>query len=238
MLFVDLRKAYDSVPRAALWFVLQRRGVPDVMIELVRSLHDGMSATVTVGGGRSEPFSVCNGLRQWCTVTPTLFILYFSFVIDRWLSRCQAARVEVQFKLGGKLVGERTRRPSSFVMSKCLFADDAALVCSCRENMVLAARMSDKVAGESGLTLSVPKTKLLVAGTGLTSDDLAPLELDEGVVDVVDQFKYLGSLVEARGGVVAEVSNRIAQASRAFGSLHNSVFTASDLTLETKRMVY
>ena len=98
--------------------------------------------------------------------------------------------------------------------------------------------MFDKVAGKSGLTLSVPKTKLLVTGTGLTSDDLAPLELDEGVVDVVDQFKYLGSLVEARGSVVAEVCNRIAEASRAFGSLRNSVFTASDLTLETKRMVY
>ena len=110
------------------------------MIELVRSLHDGMSATVTAGGGRSEPFSVCNGLRQGCTIAPTLFILYFSsFVIDRWLSQCQAAVVEVQFKLGGKLVGERTRRPSSFVMSECLFTDDDALVCSCRENMVLAA---------------------------------------------------------------------------------------------------
>ena len=48
--------------------------------------------------------------------------------------------------------------------------------------------MFDKVAGNSGLALSVPKTKLLVAGTGLTSDDLAPLELDEGVVDVVDQL--------------------------------------------------
>ena len=238
LLFVDLRKAYDSVPRAALWCTLQRRGIPDVMIEFVRSLHDGMSATVTAGGGRLELFLVRNGLRQGCTIAPTLFILYFSFVIDRWLSRCQAAGVEVQFKLGGKLVSERTRRPSSFVMSECLFADDAALVCSCRENMALAARMFDEVAGESGFTLSVPKTKLLLAGTGLTSDDLAPLDLDEGVVDVVDQFKYLGSLVEARGGMVAEVSNRIAQASRAFGSLRNSVFTASDLTLETKRMVY
>ena len=145
-----------------------------------------MSATVTVGGGRSEPFSVRNGLRQGCTIAPTLFILYFGLVIDRWLDRCQAAGVEVQFKLGGRLIGERTKRPSSFVLSEYLFADDAALVCSCREDVVLTARIFDEVATENGLTLSVPKTKLLVAGLGLTIDDLAPLELDGGVVEVVE----------------------------------------------------
>ena len=53
------------------------------------------------------------------------------------------------------------------------------------------------------------KTKLLVAGIGLTNDNLAPLELDGGVVEVVKQFKYLGLLVEALGGVVGEVSCRI-----------------------------
>ena len=82
LLFVDLRKAYDSVLRAALWCTLQKYGVPDVMIELIRSLHDGMSATVTVGGGRFEPFLVQNGLHQECTIAPTLFILYFGLVID------------------------------------------------------------------------------------------------------------------------------------------------------------
>ena len=51
-----------------------------------------------------------------------------------------------------------------------LFADDAALLCSCRENMVLVARIFDEVATENDLTLSVPKTKLLVAGIVLTND--------------------------------------------------------------------
>ena len=44
--------------------------------------------------------------------------------------------------------------------------------------------------------------------------------------------------MEARGGVVGEVTCRIAQVSRAIGSLCDSVFTASDLTMKTKRMMY
>jgi len=58
--------------------------------------------------------------------------------------------------------------------------------------MASAARIFNEVAVDFGLTLSIPKTKLLAAGTGLSSDDLALLELGESVVDVVDQFKYLG----------------------------------------------
>ena len=76
--------------------------------------------------------------------------------------------------------------------------------------MVLAARMFDKLATEYGLTLSVPKTKLLVAVLGLTNNDLAPLELNRGVVEVVEHFKYLGSLVEVCGRVVGEVGCKIA----------------------------
>ena len=41
---------------------MQDYGVPDTMIELLWSLHDGMSAIIViVGDGRSEPFSVWNG---------------------------------------------------------------------------------------------------------------------------------------------------------------------------------
>ena len=76
-----------------------------------------MSTTVTIGGGKSDTFLVQNHLHQGCTLAPTL---YFGLIIHRWFSRCQAAGMKVQFMLGGKFVGERTRRQSSFVVSGCL----------------------------------------------------------------------------------------------------------------------
>ena len=45
LLFVDLR-TYDSVPRQALWCALRKYGVPDCLIDLVCSFHDGIVATV------------------------------------------------------------------------------------------------------------------------------------------------------------------------------------------------
>ena len=52
VLFVDLKKAYDSVPRQALWRVLEKCGVPTVMLSIIQSCHQGMRAEVRVG--RSE----------------------------------------------------------------------------------------------------------------------------------------------------------------------------------------
>ena len=119
-----------------------------------------------------------------------------------------------------------------------LACDDAALICSSRADMDVAARIFEEVTVEFGLTLSILKTKLLVAGVHLTTGDLASLELGGGSVEVVKEFKYLGSLIEAHGRMTGEVTCQIAQASRVFGELCSSVFTACDLSLETKRLVY
>ena len=37
ILFIDLKKAYDSVPIAAMWLILAKYGVPDAVICLIRS---------------------------------------------------------------------------------------------------------------------------------------------------------------------------------------------------------
>ena len=44
VLFVDLQKAYDSIPRSAMWTVLESYGVPPTMLSVIRSFHDNMLA--------------------------------------------------------------------------------------------------------------------------------------------------------------------------------------------------
>ncbi len=73
MLLIDLRKAYDSVPRQVLWCALESYGILEPMLQLICSLHDGMKAEVTVDGQVAPEFEVRNGLRQGCVLAPTLF---------------------------------------------------------------------------------------------------------------------------------------------------------------------
>lgn len=65
LLFVVLKKAYDSVPRPALWRVLKKHGVPPTMLSLIRSFHDGMKAEVTVGDTTTDRIKVTSTSARW-----------------------------------------------------------------------------------------------------------------------------------------------------------------------------
>jgi len=42
VMFIDLEKGYNSVPRSALWTVLLKCGMPPTMLNIIQSFHDGM----------------------------------------------------------------------------------------------------------------------------------------------------------------------------------------------------
>ena len=84
ILFVDLRKAYDSVPHQALWQVLLEYGIPPVVVNLLRSLHDGMKAEVTVDGSVTPEIEVQNGLCQGCTIASLVVRSWQCAVQTRW----------------------------------------------------------------------------------------------------------------------------------------------------------
>ncbi len=122
--------------------------------------------------------------------------------------------------------------------TELLFADHAAAVSVDRNTMERVAVELKKVTRAWGLTLSVRKTKLLVAGALGTEDEARPIMLEGGEVECVTNFKYLGSVLEANGGVGMEVRKRIAKTARAFGALKGPIFNNSNLSYKTKRMVY
>ena len=142
------------------------------------------------------------------------------------------------YKCRGKLIGERTRSPSSLSLTELLFADDAAAVGTTRESMERAAHVLEEVTSEWGLSVSVAKTKQLVAGVDCEESDLQPINIRGGTIETVTKFKYLGSIIEANGSVQREVENRISKASRVFSALKRPVFADKDLSLATKRLLY
>ena len=241
IIYVDLKKAYDSVPWEALWQALKKLGIPTLLIKLIKSFHEGMKAQVLVNGEiPDEHISVVNGLRQGCTMAPTLFNLYGCIVAERWKERLDVEGVGICIchKTDGKLFRRYTKSGLRELLTECQFADDVALLASTRMGAEKTTLTYMEVADDFGLTVSVPKTKLSVCGYGINEEDKKPIAVNGGEIECIDEFPYLGSVVMSNGRLYAEVDRCIANASRAFGALRKPVFDDENLSLSTKRKVY
>ena len=81
MAFIDLKKAYDSVPRETIWKTLEARRVS---MSYVRAIHDMYSRSTTfvrTAIGDTEDFLVEIGLHQGSSLSPYLFALIMDQII-------------------------------------------------------------------------------------------------------------------------------------------------------------
>ena len=115
--------------------MLKKCGVPPVMLSLIRSCHDDMTAVMRVSGGTTDEIIIRKGLRQGCTMAPGLFNLYFAAMVACWRGQCPEAGVIVRYKIGRRLVGDRTAKAilESIQVTESKFADDAALYAVTRQ---------------------------------------------------------------------------------------------------------
>ena len=66
---VDIKSAFDSVCRVALWKSLRDRGVvPDFLLKLLEDPHSHTGARVSVGDKLSERFITTSSVRQGCVL--------------------------------------------------------------------------------------------------------------------------------------------------------------------------
>ena len=123
--FVDLEKAYDHIPRDKLWAVLLQYSIDGQLLTIIKSLYMHSEVCVRVNSAMTKPFRVSVELRQRCSLSPILFLIY----MDRIVKKSESC--------GGEKIGECTAQ-------RLLFADDFVLLDSTQSGLQQALdRFSD-----------------------------------------------------------------------------------------------
>ena len=81
--FVDLEKTYDRIPRDKLWTVLLQYDIDGQLSTAIKSLHMHSKVCVRVNSARTKPFRVSVGLRQGCSLSPILFLIYMNRIVEK-----------------------------------------------------------------------------------------------------------------------------------------------------------
>ena len=75
MVFIDFRKAFDSVDRDTLMKILLAYGIPKKIVDLISLLYTNTSAQVITPDGKTEFFEILAGVLQGDTLAPYLFVI-------------------------------------------------------------------------------------------------------------------------------------------------------------------
>jgi hypothetical protein len=82
-LFIDFKKAYDSVKREVLYNILLEFGIPKKLVRLIKMCLNETCIKVRIGKLLSDKFPIQNGLKQGDALSPLLFNFALEYAVRK-----------------------------------------------------------------------------------------------------------------------------------------------------------
>jgi hypothetical protein len=213
LVFVDFRKAFDSIDRSAISSILIMYGVPQLLVTAVMELYYNTKAFVQVGNDRTEDFVTSSGVLQGDTLAPFLFIVILDCVLRRSLKEAD----------GYVVSRRRSRRHLAVTLAALAFADDIALACKDPEAAQRSLTRLCEEGARVGLIINAKKTEVL--HVGVQRAPALTLPSGETIAECQD-FRYLGSVVVSPDEIIADRRGQARRAAQQLSSIFSSA--ASD----------
>jgi len=210
-IFWDLKKAFDKVPRPAMWAVLARFGCPEDFITLIRALHDRMVGRVCHQSILSEPFPITGGLKQGCVLAPTCSSLYVAAMLNE--VPLSSPGINLRYRMDGglfKLARFRAKSKTSTITAHELqFADDNATPAQTIDYLHTIAAVYNVSYKHFGMAVNTDKTKVINQTPPGQTSSRTNVGINGEHLGEVDYFPYLGSILSKTTTCAKDIENRI-----------------------------
>jgi hypothetical protein len=174
--YLDIKAAYDTVHRPALWSGLRARGTEGAMLRVLKALFEPNRSRVVVQGNQSRTLRHPAGLLQGSILSPILYATHIDGLAGR-------LRDGTRLCLGGQ-------RTAAF-----MYADDIALVAVSAGELARQLATCEQFSVEKGFRFQPVKCEI-VAGEG---EDTTECRLYGQPLKRVRTFTYLGVTMNERG---------------------------------------
>ena len=176
--FLDLRKAFDTVPRSPLFKKLSNLGIRGKMLRVISELYTGNVARVQIQDYLSPSFKINRGVMQGSKLGPVLFNVFINDLLEELHNS----------SLGAKLAG--------LIISTLGFADDIVLIADKPDHLQQLLLICESWAKRNGMSFNLGKCNVMVFNH--KPNDLH-FYLTGKELSIVEKYKYLGILLSSSG---------------------------------------
>ena len=210
IVYVDIKKAFDSLPRDAIWEVLRNINIKGTLLEMIQVLYKNTTADVKLGTTTSVTFETTTGVKQGCAMSGTLFIAVFDAIL-RTCTRDHNSGITVKWRIpkGRKCRGDTVGGTEG--VGHLAYADD---LCICSNDINKLRNTSAALASTLeywGLSININKTKIQVLQQEKVARPVS-IMIKGQELEQVKVFMYLGSIIEENGEINATISHNIRSA--------------------------
>ncbi|KAH9245083.1 hypothetical protein BASA81_017471 [Batrachochytrium salamandrivorans] len=222
VLFIDIRKAFDTVPVGALLWKLQNMGFPRRTLAFLKALYTSSSARARAGSLLSDPFPVQRGVRQGCPLSGLLFNLFINDILDG------VAPITVPGL-------PRDTNPIRGLM----YADDVAVFADSEQSLLAASTAIEQWANQWEMQFGVAKCGI-ISFTGHLAprlDNPLDIRLHGQLVSRVESYKYLGVLIDSKLDHSAWLKQKRSALEHTISALH-PVLANHQLTVNYRSRIF
>ena len=196
--FLDLKGAFDRVPRTLLWEALQRRGVHGRMLAAIQSLYADARYAINIRGRHGEKIQSSIGVKQGCPLSPTLFGLLLDGLHFTLAEQCSWA---------GPWLNSQLATGQLDTLQDLGYADDFCLLANTPPELQQVLDVAFAYLSSIGMEVSVEKTCVMVFGKAPRRGTAPHVWTCGGAaLKEVQEYKYLGLVYSQKKGIAGAFS--------------------------------
>ena len=206
--FVDLKMAFDTVPRVKLFHcLLKDYSIGGKFLKILQKIYEKNPVYVKLSDGLLQPFNTTIGVKQGCVFSPILFNIFINKISDIFDESCAPLKV------------------NNIDVNSLLWADDLLLVSETAQGLQNSINKMGNFYNSLGLKVNIKKTQIMIFNkSGRKLNQNFHFTLNGKTVDIVDQYQYLGLKLRPSGSMGLATEELFDKANRAWFSISNVVY--------------
>ena len=182
-IFVDFRRAFDTINHNILWQKLYNNGISGKIIRILQQLYKNASLQVKLKGDLSKEIPITQGVLQGEILSPLLFSLFLN---DIW----------TYFNNSG-LHGINIDGYNDVTI--LAYADDLVILCHNMLDVKKKLNVLNQYCRKNLITVNINKTKILQFHKGRNKDLSDTFLFNGSKIEMVNTYNYLGLMFSSSG---------------------------------------